>query len=104
MFIRPANFLSDWNKNVDNKYVIDCQIDDDDYMLLVSENIKEISMKHPELRYMVTDLYTSKVLAYGKSPTELGLNLVNKYKGMRMDMFAVYKSFGEFYDIISMGG
>lgn len=100
MLVNPANFLNDWNRNVDNKYIIDGKIGDDNCLLMISENTKAIASEHPQLKYMVTNLDTSKVLAYGESPSDLGLNLVNKYKGMLMEMYAVYKDFEELYENI----
>ena len=101
MLVNPKNFLNDWNRNVDNKYIIDGNIGDENCLLMISENTKAIASDRPQLKYMVINLDTSKVLAYGETPTELGLKLVNKYKGMRIEMYAVYKDFEEFYETVS---
>lgn len=98
MLINPVNFLSDWNRNVDNKYIVIAKIGDDDCVLMVEENIEEIRNVHPDLKYMVTNLSTAKVLVYGGNVTELGINLVNECKGMPMEMYAVYKDFDEYND------
>uniref|UniRef100_UPI003F56345D hypothetical protein n=1 Tax=Lactobacillus acidophilus TaxID=1579 RepID=UPI003F56345D len=98
MLINPVNFLSDWNRNVDNKYIVIAKIGDDNCVLMVEENIEEIRNVHPDLKYMVTNLSTAKVLVYGKSVAELGLSLVNKYKGQPMEMYSVYKDFDEYDD------
>ena len=73
----------------------------DYHAFIISQNREDISAEYPYMSLMTMDLETAKVVAYGEDMDELGLNLINHFKGLDMQLGAIYQSMNEFIDVLT---
>lgn len=71
------------------------------HAFIISQNKDDISAKYPYMSLMAMDLETAKVVAYGEDMYELGLNLINQFKGLDMQFSEVYQSINDFIDALT---
>lgn len=73
----------------------------DYHAFIISQNRYDISAEYPYMSLMAIDLETAKVVAYGEDMDELGLNLINQFKGLDMQFSEVYQSINDFIDALT---
>lgn len=73
----------------------------DYHAFIISRNRCDINAEYPYMSLMAVDLETAKVAAYGEDMDELGLNLINQFKGLDMQFSEVYQSINDFIDALT---